>query len=152
MLALKNLHFLLYICIYKEKEAVSGWCLGQEAVGWLEAGRVFVSPRALRQKEHPCAIQEDDTHPCCHGYCWEQGEGPARNQWPSPDWHCHPREGKTLPDISETALSTTTDIYTQVLSAGNVSKPNWRQENILSSFISPAKMMPKILDWYTVLY
>lgn len=74
MLTLSNLHFLLYM---STKRKISNKRLMCWAVGWLEAGRVFVSPRALRQEQHPRAAQEDDTDACCHGYGRERGwQGP----------------------------------------------------------------------------
>lgn len=107
--------------MYKEKQAVRGCRLGQEAVGWLEAGRVFVSPRALRQEEHPRAAQEDDTHPCCHGYCGARGLAGTNGLLQTGS----ATEGKAKP--SQTSrLSTATDIYTQVLGAGNASEPHWQ--------------------------
>lgn len=155
MLSLNNTHFLLYMYIYMWREistnslmSLAGGCL--LAGGW--QGVCFTQ-----------GSEAGGASPCCTGgwhtrlLPWlpqREGEGPGRDQWPSPDWHCHRREGKPSqtsrqrPSAEHKQPTFTHERSVQVMSLNHA----LRHENILSSIISPAKMIPKILDWYTDLY
>lgn len=74
----------------------------------LKVGRVFVSLSialcSSRASTGPVTLQEEHLcrrshmvgwHTCCHGYhSTGGGDVPVRDQFTSPEWHCHQSKGK----------------------------------------------------------
>lgn len=126
ILALTNLHFLSHVKKSSGRNtqrkirntslisSVGGCLLAEGWQGACFTRRCSLQPASSRASTRLVTEREEHLctwccmvrwHVCCHGYHSEWGEVPVRDQFTSPDWCCHQREGK-LPHKSQQRLNT----------------------------------------------